>query len=113
MRVSISVSDPWDFGEEIGWKPLVGRLVKIVDDDQGGKALIMLDDVVTYRGAPWRYLIARIRHQGDQISALQSGKAVLGSIYGIPEDQASSAQAMDTDQRPGGLRFIGDIDPCS
>lgn len=112
MRIAISVSDPWDFGEAVGWKPLAGQLLQVVDDDHGGKALIMLDDVVTYRGASWHYLVAQIRHQGDKISALQSGKKVLSSMIGISDVQAKSAQSLDTDHWRGGLAFIGDIDPA-
>lgn len=111
MRIAISVSDPWDFGEAIEWKSLAGQVLKVADDEQGGKALIMLDDAVTYRGSAWRYLVAKVRHQGDRIAALQSGKKVLSSMIGISDERARSVQPFDTDHWRGGLALIGDLNP--
>jgi hypothetical protein len=113
MRIAISVSDPWDFGEAIGWKSLAGQMLQIVDDEQGGRALIMLDEAVNHRGSAWRYLVAKVRHQGDKITALQSGKKVLSSMIGISDERARSAQPLDTDHWRGGLALIGDLDPVS
>ena len=113
MRIAISVSDPWDFGEAIDWKSLAGQMLQIEDDDQGGRALIMLDDAVSYHGSTWRYLVAKVRHQGDKITALQSGKKVLSSMIGISEERARSVHPLDTDHWRGGLAFIGDLDPVS
>jgi hypothetical protein len=111
MRVSISISDPWDLGEENGWKPLPGLMLQLVDDDRGGRALILLDQEVTYRGTRWRYLVARVRHQGDRIAALRGGETVLSSMIGISEEQANTSPAPDMDLWRGGLSFIGSIDP--
>lgn len=111
MRIAITVSDPWDFGEAIEWRSLLGQVLHVADDDQGGRALIMLDDAVNYHGSAWRYLVAKVRHQGDKISALQSGKKVLSSMIGISDERAKSAQPVDTDHWRGGLAFIGDLDP--
>ena len=111
MRIAITVSDPWDLGEAIEWKLLEGQVVKLVDDNQGGRALIRLDEGINYRGSCWRYLVAEVRHQGDKINALQSGKKVLGAMIGISDDQANSAQSLVTDHWRGGLALIGDIDP--
>ena len=51
MRIVVRISDPWDLGEAIEWKPLEGTLLQIIEDEQGGKALIVLDHGVAYRGA--------------------------------------------------------------
>jgi hypothetical protein len=107
----VSVSDPWEFGEAIGWRPLVGSLLKIEDDDHGGKALIMFDDVVSYGGAPWRYVVATVRHQGESITALRSGNVVLGSMIGITDEQAESTHPLDVAHWRCGLAFVGDIAP--
>jgi hypothetical protein len=111
MRITISVSDPWDFGEAIEWKLLAGQMLQVADDDQGGRGLIMLDDAVNYDGSAWRYFVAKVRHQGDKITSLHSGKKVLSSMIGISAERAKSAQPLDTDHWRGGLAFIGDLVP--
>ena len=111
MRIVVRISDPWDLGEPIEWKPLEGTLLQIIEDEQGGKALIVLDHGVAYRGAEWRYLVASVRHMGDKIAMLQSGKKVFSSMIGISNEQAASAQPLDTGHWRGGLALIGDIEP--
>ena len=48
---------------------------------------------------------------GDKIAMLQSGKKVFSSMIGISNEQAASAQPLDTGHWRGGLALIGDIEP--
>ncbi len=35
MRISISISDPWELGEAIRWQPLFGELLQTVNSVNG------------------------------------------------------------------------------
>lgn len=113
MRISISISDPWELGEALKWQPLRGELLQTANDEHGGRALIKLDDGVNYHGSNWRYVVAAPRHQGNEIAALQTGKKLLGAFTGISDQQAESANPLDTSNWRGGLAFTGEVGPLS
>ncbi|TAK56179.1 MAG: hypothetical protein EPO25_01695 [Gammaproteobacteria bacterium] len=112
MRIAISISDPWELGEVLKWQPLRGEVLQTVNDDRGGRALIRLDDAISYRGSNWRYVVAIPRHQGNEMAGLYSGKKVLGAFTGISEQQAESSNPLDTTNWRGGLAFSGDVEPA-
>lgn len=110
MRISIMLSDPWDLGEALKWQPLQGELLQITRDDHGGKALIELNESISYRDSVYRYVVASPRHKGSQIAELQDGKKVFCAMTGISDEQAKSSDAMDISSWRGGVTFIGDIE---
>jgi len=112
MRISVSISDPWELGEALKWQPLQGELLQMVNDEHGGRALIKLDNAINYRGSSWRYVVATSRHQGRPIAEIQNGK-VASAFTGISEQQAESSSPLDTSNWRGGLAFVGDIEPAS
>ncbi len=107
MRISIAVSDPWDLGEATKWQPLYGSLLQT---ERGGRALIKLDNVISYGDSIWSFVIASPRHRGDEVGALQVGKKVAATFIGILDQQAQSEAAFDTHDWRGGLAFTGDIE---
>jgi hypothetical protein len=111
MRISISITDPWELGEVLKWQPLRGELLQIVNDEHGGRALIKLDDAINYRGSNWHYVVAAPRHQGNEIARLQTGKKVSGAFTGMSDQQAESRSPLDTSNWRGGLAFTGDVEP--
>lgn len=109
MRISITVSDPWELGEATKWQPLCGRLLQTKGE---GRVLIKLDSALSYGDSIWHFVIASPRHRGDEIDALQAGKKVMATFIGIPDQQAGSEAVFDTHGWRGGLAFIGDIEPA-
>lgn len=109
MRISISISDPWELGEALSWHPLTGELLTSVKNEHGGRALIKLDNPISYYGSNWRYVVAAPRHQGDEIGALETGKKIMCAFTGIPDEQAEAGSPLDTQNWRGGLAFIGDL----
>ena len=112
MKVSISITDPWEFGESRKWRPLRGELLKRVDDDYGGLALIRLDESVTYRDTTWQYVIASPRKLGELISAVESGHEIFSAVIGVPASKAEGenpfASARETSNE---LAIIGTLIP--
>lgn len=113
MRISISISDPWELGEAQKWQPLRGELLQTVSDEHGGRALIKLDETINYRDSNWCYVVVAPRHQGNEIAELQTGKKVLGAFTGISDQQAESNSPLDTSNWRGGLAFTGDVEPLN
>lgn len=106
-------SDPWDLGEALKWQPLRGELLQMTRDDHGGKALIELNESMSYGDSVYRYVVASPRHEGSEIAELQNGKKVFCAITGISDEQAKSSAAMDTSSWRRGVAFIGDIEPVT
>lgn len=109
MRISIMLSDPWDLGEALKWRPLRGELLQMTPDDHGGKALIELNESISFRDSVFRYVVASPRHKGSEIAELRNGKKVFCAMTGVSDEQAESGAAMDINSWRGGAAFIGDI----
>lgn len=108
-QLTIMLSDPWELGEALKWQPLQGNLLRSVNDEKGGQALIKLEKSLEYRDAICRYVIASPRHEGVEISNLSVGKSVLCGLTGISEQQAESSNPFDLSSWRGGIAFIGDV----
>jgi hypothetical protein len=111
MRVTVTISEPWELGEAMQWCSLPGELQRVVDDGPGGRVLIKLDDPIKYRGLEWHYVVGAPRHAGDRVASLQAGQKVLSALTGITGQQAMSDSPFDTSNWRGGLAFVGDIEP--
>jgi len=112
-RLTITVSDPWEFGEALKWRPLQGELLRLVNDERGGQALVKLDEPFEYGGTVCCYLIASPRHVGAEMATLSAGKTVLCGVTGISEQQAESSNPFDLSTWRGGIAFIGDVKPAA
>lgn len=73
-RTLIRISDPWDLGEALSWRPLEAELLQIVRDKDGGRALLRLNKPVEYKESAWSYVIASPRYEGASIDVLEQGK---------------------------------------
>jgi len=110
LRVMIQITDPWDVGEELGWRALYGEVQRVCNDKEGGQALIKLDALVLRGGQPWSFLLAAPRHEGMTIAQVGHGKIVTASFLGVSDEKAWSHALLDVeDWRGGGLAFIGDL----
>jgi hypothetical protein len=111
--VRVTVSDPWDLGESLGWKPLIGVLVKADANMDGGRALIKFDNPIDYRRTSYQFAVAAPRHEGDSLKAIEAGRKVYCSFTGVSSEHASSDNPLSTEHWRGGLAFIGDLEPST
>ena len=109
MRISVTISEPWELGEAIHWRALGGELTRAVEDEHGGRVLIKLDSPIKYRGLEWQYIVGAPRHRGDRVAALQTGELVMTALTAITAQQAMSDNPFDTTSWRGGLAFVGDL----
>jgi hypothetical protein len=108
--VCITLSDPWDLGESLGWKPLFGTLVKADADLDGGRALVRFNKTINYRGTSYQYAVAAPRYKGDSLKVVDEGGKVYCSFTGVSDEHASLDDALSTQHWRGGLAFIGDLE---
>jgi hypothetical protein len=111
LLISITVSDPWDFGEAVNWQAIPGQLLQTKNADHGGRALVKFDHPVSYRGAVYRYAVASPRHEGRFIHEIEAGKSLDCALTGISDQQAHSSSPMDMSKWRGGLAVTADIKP--
>jgi hypothetical protein len=111
MRVKILVSDPWSLGEALGWRPLYGELVRMLDDDRGGRCLIELDSPVEHGGYSCSHLIASPRHAAGRVAGLHEGKVVMCGFTGVSRDTADADVDLELRGWRGGVAFTGSAEP--
>lgn len=108
VQVSIQISDPWDLGERLEWKELVGELT-LVDLDRNS-VLVKLDIPVSGEKEIFPYLVASTRHVGSKITDLSAEKNVFCNFTGLTYERSLSADPLDTSWwRGGGLTIIGGL----
>lgn len=62
-KVSLFISDPWEFGTECGTGPFHGSIVDMDD----GRIMVLLDKTILYEGYNYVICICSSRFQGKDI----------------------------------------------
>ena len=66
MRVKVSIGDPWEFGEAVGWVKPVGSL----EISSGASGRLQLDGELTYNGYTYKVFEVSTRHVGSALSSI-------------------------------------------
>lgn len=109
-RVVITLSDPWDLGEALGWQPIEGEFVRFDVECERGQALIKLRKPISYRGTSCGFLAAVPRHEDGSFKTIQKGCKLFCSFTGIANEAAHFNHDFSTAEWRGGLAFIGDLE---
>jgi hypothetical protein len=109
MKVTISVSEPWQLGELLGWRSLAGHVITAASDSAGGQILIRLDKPLLWGGSNWNYLIGSPRYEGSSVAALNEPSGLISAMVGIPDDQAEGQQPFASRSKTSTGYFIGTI----
>ena len=64
--VVLTISDPWDFGEECGVRPFYGRIT----DVDNNRLLIELDAPILYQSINYLAAFGQVRHVDSSVSDL-------------------------------------------
>ena len=109
MRIKLNISEPWELGEAIGWRALTGVQLQLDDFEGLERALVRLDEPISFDGNDWTYVVCTPRHSHDRLSKLDRTQSIMCAIMGISATQAMSDRPMQIDSWRGGLACIGDI----
>ena len=112
IKVSIVISDPWDFITEQGEGPITGKIIKVGANSwkPGQDAiLIHIDTPLKFKGVCCEYFIATPRHELESIAALKDGNAIVCNFARIPSDKANSNNPFDLSWWRGGIALVGTL----
>jgi hypothetical protein len=68
-RVALEISDPWDFGTEVGTGPFFG----LISDAVNERVLVGLEDSLEYMNQAYTRVICEVRHEGVTAAELEHG----------------------------------------
>lgn len=108
-RICIRITEPWSFGEERAWKPLIGVIVARTIADGTEKFLVRLEEETAFEGGKSRFLVGSSRTVHDIVPKDGADKPILCSYTFIPAERAESPDPFDLSWWRGGGAFIGDM----
>ena len=104
MTITLSLSDPWELGEALGWPMLAGTVVH----RRAEAWLVELAQPFTHLGVEYRFLVVSARH-ADNTLADSASKTIACNIVRTTPDRASKADPCDLSWWRGGGAMIGSI----
>lgn len=104
MHVTLSLSDPWEMGEALGWPTLRGAVVQ-----RGAEAwLVELTEPFSHSGTEYRFLVVSARHF-DSPLANAATQQIACNVVRTTEERASGPDACDLSWWRGGCAMICSI----
>ncbi|MCY3000367.1 MAG: hypothetical protein NTV21_00960 [Planctomycetota bacterium] len=85
VRVRFQISDPWDLGESLGWKPLVGDLIDVVEQNGQEHGLLRSDAPFGPAGEERRHFVTGPRHVGKAFADLFTGTKIPQAAWRSPK----------------------------
>jgi hypothetical protein len=85
QRVALTVSEPWDFGTEVGVGPHLGTIVAdcLTVGDKPGEVVVEMDDQLTFRGSSYSLLRAVSRRVSVGLERLLAGDRVFCNLVAV------------------------------
>jgi len=105
MLVEITVSDPWEWGTEVGVTPLSAKILRwrIGEDYRPTEILLSLLKTVMYKGVECRFFVGTPALEREHLEDIARGLAVECALTQIPEDRARSSDPFDLSWWRGGI----------
>ena len=105
VLVEIMVSDPWEWGTELGVGPFTATIVEweLHDDGQAKAILLVFANTVEFEGVECRYFVGSPRFVGAHLEDIMQGKKVECCLTRIPEDRFRSPDPFDLSWWRGGV----------
>jgi len=104
VRVVLSLSDPWELGEALGWRPIRG----VVTHQELDSWLIKIDAPFVHSDLEYQYVVISARHSGASLDQLRSQQVPCNVVRTTPE-RAQSETPCDVSWWRGGGAIIGTI----
>ena len=95
--VTLTISDPWDFGTTHGNGPFPATVVDVTPGrgSRGGALLVRLVEPIAYQGNVCEYLIATPRSQEEDLEKLNRDEGVSCGFVSISPQGAKSTAPFD------------------
>ena len=98
QTVEILVSDPWEFGTEVGTGPFLARIEKVFssrliavsESTSEERILLHLDKPFGYNGLKCEYLIASSRLAGEYLAVLAVGNIAATNFVRVSQIRAEA-----------------------
>ena len=103
IRVHVGLSDPFELGEAMGWRPIFGEIIKMDISNKRGRALVRFDEPLNWRGVNYSFAVATPRLSGDEIMDFKKPAGVGCGFTCVTEEHAMSENSLSTDHWRGGL----------
>ncbi|HHD64319.1 MAG TPA: hypothetical protein ENK96_08185 [Desulfobulbaceae bacterium] len=107
--IIIKLSDPWDLGEKLNWKPLSAVILSIDNNDTPERLILKLMSPFEYKNVRCEYFVASSRHENERLKDLAKNKAVFCGLTRIPASRLQSADPFDLEWWRGGPALIGEL----
>ena len=104
LKISLLVSDPWEFGEG----PYSGEVLVYSSDSDDDKLLLQLTPGVFFKEQTHEYFIVSPRSTEKLIEA-KKAKAINCNLVSISKEKANSNNPLDTSDWRGSVALIGSI----
>ena len=80
--VELMISDPWDWGTELGCGPFVAKIEKwTINHATDSKVLVSLNKPQIYKGVNCVYFIASARNENDSVEDILHQKKCFVVLY--------------------------------
>ncbi len=107
--VIIQLSEPWDLGEILKWKPLEGVILKEKIEQLNSSIIIQLEEPFDYKNVSCEYFVASPRYEGDSFENLKGRKGIFSGLTRISKEQFNSSDPFDLSWWRGGIALLGEI----
>ena len=91
LLISITVSDPWDFGEAVNWQAIPGQLLQTKNADHGGRALVKFDHPVSIVARYIATLLRRRAMRAVSSTKLKRERALIARSLASPISKRTQA----------------------
>ena len=104
MRVSLSLADPWEMGETLGWPTILGSVIHHSADAW----LVEVLEPFTYADAEYRFIVVTARHAERPLAASEAQDVPCNMIR-TTHERMSAGHPCDVSWWRGGGAMIGSI----
>lgn len=105
LIVEITVSDPWEWGTEVGCGPFPAKVLKwkMGPDGKPTQMLLSFLEPKTFQGVECTYFVGGPRFVGHRLEDVIRGGMVDCDLTRIPEERVNSADPFDLSWWRGGV----------
>jgi len=107
--IVVKISDPWDLGEKLNWKPLIAVIFAVDNSVTPERIILRLADPFEYKNVRCEYFVASPRYEDAQINDLLGNKGVYCGLTRVPEERLSSEDPFDLEWWRGGPALIAEL----